>query len=190
MTRNAPALFAAVMFAATGLAGGADAAVVLNGGFTVTTTTSQIGTVPDTTGFTNLTLFSGVPQNSDLFDIFSLAPVTTQPISVSFSLSEQGAAPVSTVVSGTITGSPGAEDLGSVTFAPNLVRFASGDFMNIKLSSASFGNDFNGTVIATFTVPEPASAMLLGVGLSGVAAASIARARRTSSSAPRPQLVG
>ena len=155
---------------------GARAAAVLNGSFSVTTG-SSVSTIADQPGFTNLTLANGVPQSLDLFDIFSTGNVAAQPISVGFDLVETGVGPLTGTVIGSITGVPGPEDLGSVSFAPQTIGAPGPGQLLVALSAADFGNDFNGTVMATFTqtVPEPPAWSLLGLAVTGLAAASLCR---------------
>ena len=166
-------------------ASAAHAAAIPNGGFTVNTSSSQIGIVPDSTGFSNLVLQSGVPQSTDLFDIFALSTVSTQPIGVAFDLVQTGVGAISAVVSGSVSASSGADDMASVSFVPITVVVPSYGTLSISLSGAAFANDFNGTVIATLveTVPEPCSAALLGCGLAALAGVAGVGRRRAGRAA-------
>jgi hypothetical protein len=178
MIRDVFAIAIVAAFAVS--AGTADAAAILNGSFTVLTNSDQVGIVNDSSGFSNLTLASGVPQSTDLFDIFSTSPVASQPISVSFNLTQTGFGAISALVNGAVSGLGGADDAASVTFAPETVPVPGYGTLSINLSSAAFASDYNGTVIATFTstVPEPSSAALLSFGLACAALASASSARR------------
>jgi len=188
MVRDVFAIAVVAAFAVS--AGTANAAAILNGSFTVVTNSDQIGIVNDSPGFSNLTLTSGVPQATDLFDIFSTSPVASQPISVLFNLTQTGFGAISALVNGAVSGLGGADDAASVTFAPETVPLPGYGTLSLNLSSAAFASDYNGTVIATFTatVPEPASAALLGFGLASAALASAASARRKPAAQREPGL--
>ena len=169
MARNQ---FIALAVATSVLAGGtAHAAAILNGSFTINTSSSQIGTVADSPGFSNLTLPSGAPQSTDLFDIFSLSTVAAQPISVAFSFTQPGTGPISAVVNGSVSASSGLDNAASVAFMPTTVLVPLYGMLSISLSGAAFASDYNGTVIATLveTVPEPSSVALFAGGLTGLA---------------------
>jgi hypothetical protein len=170
------------VFVFTGLAGEISDAAVINGSYMVNPTTNQIGIVNDLPSITNLVLMNGVPQTVDLFSIFSTAPVSQQPIDVSFSLTEVSGGPFGGTVQGLIRGLAGIDDLGTVSFTPATFIVPTIGELNVSLSPADFANDFNGTVLATFLlpVPEPSSFALLGLSLAGAIAASLRVSRRAA----------
>ena len=178
MIRNVVAAVAAAVSVSVGTA---NAEAILNGSFAVTINSDQISVVNDSSGFSNLTLTNGVPQSTDLFDIFSNSQVALQPISVSFDLVQTGFGAIGATVDGTVSGLGGTDNAASVTFVPETVPVPGYGTLSISLSGATFASDYNGTVIATFiAAPEPSSAALLSFGLAGAALMSIVSARRKS----------
>jgi len=180
------ARLAVFVFVFTALAGEVSDAAVINGSYMVNPTTDQIGIVNDLPSITNLVLMEGVPQTVDLFSLFSTAPVSQQPIDVSFSLTEVSGGSFGGTVQGLIHGLAGIDDPGTVSFMPATFIVPTIGELNVSLSPADFANDFNGTVLATFLlpVPEPSSFAFLCLSLAGAIAASL-RISRRAAAAPK-----
>jgi hypothetical protein len=158
-------------------------ATLFNGSYTVTANSNPatglaVGTLNDfgssvtaaTNSFTGLNVGS-TPHFVDLFELFSLEdPVTAgdtaaQAISVAFNFTSPF--PASGVISGFTTGVVNLDE-GTLTWNGPLHLTFGNLLLNIALSNAEFGSDFNGVVTATFSVPEPSTLALIAIGCIGV----------------------
>jgi len=164
-------------------------ATLFNGTYTVNANSNPatglaVGTLNDfgsvvsatTNSFTGLNV--GVaPHFVDLFELFALEdPITgsdtaPQAITVGFSFSSPGLA--TGTISGFTTGNVNLQE-GLLTWSGPLHLTFGNLLLNIALSNAEFGADFNGVVSAQFSVPEPASILLVALAL---AAAALSRRR-------------
>lgn len=157
-------------------------ATFYNGTYTVTANTNPatglaVGTLNDfgavvsstTNSFTGLNV-GATPHFVDLFELFSLedpitgSDVAPRPITVGFTFTSPSAA--SGVISGATTGIVNIQE-GHVTWSGPASFLFGNQLLNVSLSDADFGPDFNGVVTARFSIPEPGTLALLGAAMIG-----------------------
>jgi hypothetical protein len=169
-------------------------ALLYNGSYTVSAngnpavglavmTLNDFGTPVNSTtnSFTGLNVPANTVHFTDLFELFALeSPPYTgndlvpQPITVTFNFISPSV--LSGVVSGTTTGI--LNDDAFLHWSGPLILFFPTGALSIALSDVDFSDSFNGVVTAAFSVPEPGTLALLGLGLFG---AFSSRKRKTAS---------
>jgi hypothetical protein len=171
-------LSASSMFFAVGMAH----ATLFNGSYIVTANSNPatglaVGTLNDfgssVTAATNSFIGLNVgpaPHFVDLFELFSLEdPITasdTAPQAISVAFNFTSPFPGSGVINGFTSGVVNLDE-GVLTWNGPLHVTLGNLLLNIALSNAEFGSDFNGVVTATFSVPEPGTLALIAIGLIG-----------------------
>jgi PEP-CTERM motif len=180
------AMFAILTVASSlALSSGASQATLFSGTYTVTANNNPatglaVGTLNDfgavvnsaTNSFTGLNVGSA-SHFVDLFELFSMeSPITAsdmapRAITVGFTFTSPFAG--AGVVSGATTGVVSLQE-GHLTWSGPANIVLGNLLLNVSLSDADFGPDFNGVVTARFTVPEPGTVALLAAGLIGAAA--------------------